>query len=810
MKWFALACLLLTLPMVAIAQSSAPALTPQQVQKALDVLRDPARRAEFIAVLEALARPGSTAPPRPAAATAAATATAVEEISAADSGPPTTPASAPPAPAPAAATPLAPESLGAQVIVGITERLATLSDDIVAASRSISSIPLIALWLVQFATDPARQALLLDTLWRLAVVLGSGLAAEWVVARLLRPLYRRLANRAPAAPPAEPRAAPINDEADAPATTGANPASRMEQEVLQSNRIWRSTRRLGFWLRRVPFGLAALALDLVPVLAVSASGYILISSGLATQATPRLVILTVLNAYVAYRVVNGLVHMLVAPHERRLRLLPVDDAMAAYICCWARRAAALGIFGYATVEAGLRFGLYRLAHSALIKLIMLVLTGFAAVIILQQRQAIAARIRPHPIPGNMAAGNKAAEGIAARIRTFIAPVWHVVAIIYIAALWVVLALDVSDGFTHLLRLSLSTAAVLIVARIVLIMGLGTLHRILRQADDAAVQHTGVAGRLTTYQPLLRAILRMIIGIATVLGLLQVWGLPVLTWLLQAELGARLLRTLGSIAFSIALAVGVWEVVNLGIERHLANLAASAQAARSARLRTLLPMFRSALMVAICVVTALIVLAEIGLNIAPLLAGAGVLGVAIGFGSQRLVQDVITGMFLLLENTMQVGDVVTLGGLSGTVENLSIRTIRLRALDGSMHIVPFSAVTTVTNMTRDFGYAVVDVSLGLNENPEHVADVLRDVAGTLRREDKWSPGISGDLEVMGIDRFIDNALVLRTRMRTTPNQRWSVGREFNRRIKQRFDELGIQSPISAPRSPTPHTLEESSG
>ena len=194
----------------------------------------------------------------------------------------------------------------------------------------------------------------------------------------------------------------------------------------------------------------------------------------------------------------------------------------------------------------------------------------------------------------------------------------------------------------------------------------------------------------------------------------------------------------------------------------------------------------------------------------MLAGAGVLGVAIGFGSQRLVQDVITGLFLLLENTMQVGDVVTLGGMSGTVENLSIRTIRLRALDGSMHIVPFSAVSTVTNMTRDFGYAVVDVSVGLNEDPERIGDVLRDVAAAMRREDKWMAAISADLEVMGIDRFIDNALVLRTRIRTLPGQRWAVGRELNRRIKQRFDELAVTSPISAPRLGPAHTLEESSG
>ncbi|MGC4106983.1 MAG: mechanosensitive ion channel [Thermomicrobiales bacterium] len=131
------------------------------------------------------------------------------------------------------------------------------------------------------------------------------------------------------------------------------------------------------------------------------------------------------------------------------------------------------------------------------------------------------------------------------------------------------------------------------------------------------------------------------------------------------------------------------------------------------------------------------LSQIGVNIAPLLAGASVIGLAVGIGSQKLVQDIITGLFLLLENTMQVGDVVSLGGLQGTVEALSIRTIRLRAVDGSVHIVPFSAVTTVTNMTRDFAYAVVDVNVGLNEDPDRIADIVRQIAREMREEPRWT-------------------------------------------------------------------------
>ena len=261
---------------------------------------------------------------------------------------------------------------------------------------------------------------------------------------------------------------------------------------------------------------------------------------------------------------------------------------------------------------------------------------------------------------------------------------------------------------------------------------------------------------------------------------------------------------------------VWEGANASLERHLAQLTAGAHLTRAGRLRTLMPMLRTTLLGLIVLVVALIVLSEVGVNIAPLLAGAGVIGIAVGFGSQKLVQDLITGLFLLLENAMQVGDVVTLGGLTGTVEALSIRTIRLRALDGAVHIIPFSAVTTVTNQTRDYGYAVLDISVGLNEEPGPVIDVVRDIAEAMRAEPKWATMILDALDVMGIDRFIDTAWVLRVRLKTQPSSRWAVARELNRRVKERFDELAIESPLTAyralsnnppPPAPAPANTEE---
>ncbi len=172
---------------------------------------------------------------------------------------------------------------------------------------------------------------------------------------------------------------------------------------------------------------------------------------------------------------------------------------------------------------------------------------------------------------------------------------------------------------------------------------------------------------------------------------------------------------------------------LAVERHLDRLQREAQLTKSARLRTLLPLLRASLLITIAVVAGLKILSEIGINIAPLLAGAGIIGVAIGFGSQKLVQDLITGIFLLLENAMQVGDWVTVSGLSGTVEALSVRTIRLRAGDGSVHIIPFSSVTSVTNVNRGLGNASVNVSVAYDEDTDRVcAELKSDRGGDARR------------------------------------------------------------------------------
>jgi small-conductance mechanosensitive channel len=194
---------------------------------------------------------------------------------------------------------------------------------------------------------------------------------------------------------------------------------------------------------------------------------------------------------------------------------------------------------------------------------------------------------------------------------------------------------------------------------------------------------------------------------------------------------------------------------------------------------------------IALVVVLTGLSELGVNIGPLLAGASIFGVALGFGSQKLVQDFITGIFLLMENAMQVGDWVTLAGVSGTVEYLSIRTVRLRGGDGSLYTVPFSSVSTVNNTNRGLGNAAVKVSIIYGQDVDLAIATLKEIGASLREDPQFKDGILSDFAYWGIDSVDGSAITMSGQIQCRDSGRWGVQREFNRRVAQLFQERGIQ-------------------
>jgi len=269
-------------------------------------------------------------------------------------------------------------------------------------------------------------------------------------------------------------------------------------------------------------------------------------------------------------------------------------------------------------------------------------------------------------------------------------------------------------------------------------------------------------------------------------------------LMQAQLGEwrGLALTLVNVVIILALS---WLALRLS-RKGLARLRARMQAGgladfeRVKRLNTLEQVFRYAIAVIITLVTGMLVLSQLGISIAPILAAAGVLGIAIGFGAQSLVKDYFTGLFLLLENQVRQGDVVEVAGKGGLVEEMTLRYIRLRDYEGSVHYVPNGTIDSVTNRSRGFAFAVIDIGVAYREDVDEVYAVMREVGAALRADPEFSGKIEDELEIAGVDNWADSAVVIRCRFKVKPLEQWGVRRAYLYHLKKAFDAAGIEIPF----------------
>jgi moderate conductance mechanosensitive channel len=213
-----------------------------------------------------------------------------------------------------------------------------------------------------------------------------------------------------------------------------------------------------------------------------------------------------------------------------------------------------------------------------------------------------------------------------------------------------------------------------------------------------------------------------------------------------------------------------------------------------RVKTLLGLVRSIGVTIIVVLTLFMVLQGLGVNIGPLLAGAGVAGLAISFGAQSLVRDIISGLFILFENQFGVGDVIRVGDIGGVVERMTLRIVVLRDVHGVVHIFPNGELTRVSNMTRTFSRAVFEVGVAYREDADHVMEVMREVGRELQNDPDWAPLLTDEIKVPGIESFGESSVNIRIMATTLPLKQWEVARELRRRIKRRFDADGIQIPF----------------
>lgn len=633
----------------------------------------------------------------------------------------------------------------ATLLNNFSAQIDVISGEILAAAAVVVDAPRLIAWVQSQVSDVHAREFWLEVGLKLGIIFGAALIAEWLARLLLR-----------------------------------RPALRL------------GARTRGSLALQASLMLLQLVVEALPVLVFTGAAYFVLPLVHPRFGTAR-VAEVIIQACLTARLILAVAHVaLVSPGAGVL--YPLGDETRNYLYIWARRFTNWAVYGLALAAGTWWLGVPGAIYALLLRGTMLVLGILAVIFVLQNRVAVAQMLRGK---SHTADGGAPATGHGWRLlRHRLADTWHVLAIIYIVGTFGSYVLRIEGGPVFVLRSTLLSVVILVAAGLIVRFVRRFSQRGFAVGPDLKSRFPMLEARANRYLPVFTVAVAMIVYFFAVLTLLQAWGVDAFAWL-STNFGRHIAGSLISIATVVVIALVLWESFVSTIERYLNRVGADGlPVARSARARTLLPLLRTAVLIVLVTIVALIVLSELGVNIAPLLAGAGVVGLAIGFGSQALVKDVITGLFILLEDTLAVGEVVDVGkGHIGLVEAISIRTIKLRDMSGTIHTVPFSEVSTVRNMTRDYSYFVADVGVVYREDPDRVVRVLRGVADELAKDQAWAPFIVEPLEVVGVDRFTDSAVVIRVRLKTLPLKQWPVGREFNRRMKKAFDRHGIEMPAA---------------
>ncbi|WP_240349145.1 mechanosensitive ion channel family protein [Halomonas binhaiensis] len=384
------------------------------------------------------------------------------------------------------------------------------------------------------------------------------------------------------------------------------------------------------------------------------------------------------------------------------------------------------------------------------------------------------------------------SGSHAEVIRVVGQLWHIPALLIVGASLVSIFVTGGDVGTALAR-SIINSALLVLTLV--------MTALLRRQRE---RHERTHKRYRHNSEYLRRLERFAYTLAHVLAWLvfaelsmQVWGGSLVGIGSEGVASGRLGHAVLAIAFTVLLAWLAWIFVDTAIQSSLTSPSRSrGRRVNQARAQTITPMIRNVMFATIVIIAAIVGLANIGVNVTPLLAGAGVIGLAVGFGAQTLVQDLITGIFILIEDSLAVDDFVRINNYMGTVEGLTLRTVRLRDLDGIVHIITFSRIESIHNMSRQFGIALMKIRIPYDMPIDDATSLMQETAKDLRQDPMMRHHIWSPLEMQGVDRFEDGCAILRMRFRTAPEMQWDVSRAFNMLLKRRMEEMGVH--LGAPR------------
>ncbi|MCC5979206.1 MAG: mechanosensitive ion channel [Salinarimonas sp.] len=534
--------------------------------------------------------------------------------------------------------------------------------------------------------------------------------------------------------------------------------------------------------RRAPLALGAIAFDAGTVALAWTLGHAL-SIQLATNQIMALNQALFLNAFLVAEGIKVVMRAILMPRKDSLRLVPVSDTTANYWYFWLSRLVSLIVYAFFFIAPIVTWNLTAASGDAIRTLAVFTACVIGIVLVLQNKTDVATLLKRRVARGETDTVGRLSQGLA--------QVWHIIAIVYLITFFMVW---VAHPQTAINLMAVSTAQSLIAVLVGMVI-FAFISRLItggmHLSDDVKQRLPLLEDRLNAFVPKVLYGLRIVVLLGVAVAIANAWDLFDFVGWATSGTGAAITTSLISAGLILIVGFAMYVVVSSWIEYRLNPDFGTVPTARE---RTLLALFRNAFTVTLSVVVAIMMLSEIGVNIGPLLAGAGVIGLALGFGAQKLVQDVITGVFIQLENAMNEGDVVTAGGISGVVERLTIRSVSMRDLNGVYHVIPFSSVDMVSNMMRNFSYHVADIGVAYRENVSEVKAAMSEAFERLIAREEIAENIIGPFEMFGVTELGDSAVTVRGRIKTKPGQQWAIGRAYNEVIKEVFDERGIEIPF----------------
>ncbi|MBW1782542.1 MAG: mechanosensitive ion channel [Deltaproteobacteria bacterium] len=541
---------------------------------------------------------------------------------------------------------------------------------------------------------------------------------------------------------------------------------------------------------KIGWGFVYILLKGIPYL-ILCIGFTLLFEVYPSFESGRTVVLLFFSLLFLYRVAMAVFRVLFSPDESHIRILPIADENAHYLWIWMRRFAIYAFF-YFMVTHSFSWTHTAQAYFSLLRGVLLIpFPVMLTVFILQVSREI--RMRRKGEAETDEAVEESPYKMSNRLLEMLVRYWPILATGYTWAIFLSLVFQYAHGFKYLFQATLGTVVTVLIIMLCLRALDLTFRQFFRINERVKQRFPGLEEKANRYVLIVRKGLGVAVAVvgAGVIG--EIWGVPVSDFV-ASDTGGFIILLAVAIIITMGVVVSAIEICNAVSAYLLKGKKGKRKKEITQKQKTLIPVIRTAINIGVGFVGGIIILDRLGINTTPILAGAGIVGLAVGFGSQTLVKDLINGLFILFEESIRVGDWANVGKLGGVVESVGLRTVRLRDMNGTVHVVPNSTIDSLSNYSKVFSRTVMDIGIAYREDVDEVIEILKELGGALQEDPEYGPNILEPLEIFGLDRFEDSAVIIRTRFKTKPLKQWGVKREFYRRMKRVFDERGIEIPF----------------